>query len=96
MIDYKLTKKAVKDLTKINKADNKTAKRIKAAIISLRKGEIKGESLTGATQFKKYRIGKYRLIYTVVDNVLLIIIIEKRETVYATFKHLFDKSNFNI
>ena len=93
-MEYELTKQALKSLKKINKADNKTAKRIKNVIISLRKDEVSGEALQGYTNFKKYRIGKYRLIYTVAEGVLWITIIEKRETVYQTFKHLFDNSDF--
>lgn len=93
-MNLKLTKQAEKKLRKINKSDNKTAKRIKEAIFSIRDGEASGESLKGYTNFKKYRVGKYRLIYTVVDDELWITIIEKRETVYLTFKHLFDNSDF--
>ena len=93
-MNLKLTKQAEKKLRKINKSDNKTAKRIKQAIFSIRDGEVSGESLKGYTNFKKYRVGKYRLIYTTVDNELWITIIEKRETVYLTFKHLFEKSDF--
>jgi len=92
-MNFKLTKQAEKKLRKINKSDNKTAKRIKQAIFSLCDGEVSGESLKGYTNFKKYRIGKYRLIYTVVENELWVTIIEKRETVYLTFKHLFDNSD---
>ena len=90
----KLTKQAEKKLRKINKSDNKTAKRIKQVIFSLRDGEVSGETLKGFSNFKKYRIGKYRLIYTIVDDELWVTIIEKRETVYETFKHLYDKSGF--
>jgi hypothetical protein len=60
---------------------------------NLRLDLIEGESLTGYAEFKKLRAGKYRLIYTLRGEVLLIAIIEKRETVYATFKHLFKKSS---
>jgi mRNA-degrading endonuclease RelE of RelBE toxin-antitoxin system len=37
---------------------------------------------------KRIRAGKYRLIYTYQEEILLITIIEKRETVYQTFAHL--------
>lgn len=93
-MNLKLTKQAEKKLRKLKKSDNKTAKRIKEAIFLIRDKEVSGESLKGYTNFKKYRVGKYRLIYTAVDNELWITIIEKRETVYETFKHLFDNSDF--
>jgi mRNA-degrading endonuclease RelE of RelBE toxin-antitoxin system len=47
----------------------------------------------GYSEFKKIRAGKYRLIYTLRDQIILIAIIEKRETVYQTFEHLFKNSS---
>jgi len=44
--------------------------------------------------FFKVRVGKFRLIHTTVDGVLIVAIIEKRETVYQTFKHLMGNSDF--
>jgi len=40
------------------------------------------------------RVGKFRLIHTTVDGMLIVAIIEKRETVYQTFKHLMGNSDF--
>ncbi len=78
----------------LSKNDPKTAKKIKAIITDLRNDAISGESLQGYRQFKKIRAGKYRLIYNVQEELLLITIIEKRETVYQTFAHLVKNSNF--
>lgn len=94
MINYRLTKQAFRQLKKLQQSDINTARHIKSAIISLSEGNIEGEALQGYSDFKKIRVGKYRLIYTVLDKELLIAIIEKRETVYKTFKHLFKNSNF--
>jgi len=91
---YKLTKQAFKVLKLLSKNDPKTAKKIKAIITDLRNDAISGESLQGYRQFKKIRAGKYRLIYNVQEELLLITIIEKRETVYQTFAHLVKNSNF--
>jgi len=45
-------------------------------------------------QCKKIRIGKFRLIYTFETEIILVAVIEKRETVYQTVEHLFKHSNF--
>lgn len=94
MRDYKLTRQALKQLKLLAKNEIKTAKKLKEAIIQLRKDLISGESLQGYSQFKKIRVGKFRLIYTYQEELLLIAIIEKRETVYKTFEHLFKNSSF--
>lgn len=93
MRDYKFTKQAFKKLTELSKNAPKIASNIKEIITNLRLDLIEGESLMGYAEFKKLRTGKYRLIYTLRGEVLLIAIIEKREAVYATFKHLFKKSS---
>lgn len=90
MKDYKLTKQAFKTLTRLAKDNPKIASSIKAVIMKLREGLIEGESLKG---YAVIITGKYRVIYTLRDDVLLIAIIEKLETVYATFEHLFKKSS---
>lgn len=63
------------------------------SFIGLSAGET-GEKLQGHSKFEKSRVGKYRLISTVRDSVLIIAIVEKRETVYETFEHLLKNSNF--
>jgi mRNA-degrading endonuclease RelE of RelBE toxin-antitoxin system len=91
---YKLTKQAFKTLTALAKNDPKTAKKLKEIIEKLRQDLISGESLQGYSQFKKIRAGKFRLIYTLQEEIVLVAIIEKRETVYQTFEHLFKHSDF--
>ncbi|NOQ17112.1 MAG: hypothetical protein GQ581_08625 [Methyloprofundus sp.] len=94
MRDYKLTRQAFKQLKLLVKNDRKTAEKLKNTIIQLRKGLITGDSLQGYSQFKKIRVGKFRLIYIFQEELVLIAIIEKRETVYQTFEHLFKNSSF--
>ena len=94
MRDYKLTKQAFKRLKLLAKNDIKTAKKLKEVILQLREDLINGESLQGYSKFKKIRVGKFRLIYTFQEETILIAIIEKRETVYQTFEHLFKNSDF--
>lgn len=89
---YKLLKQARKSLIKLEKSDKKTGERIVRKIIQLSRGEITGEALKGATHFSKVRVGKYRIISTVEDGILLIFIIEKRESVYKTFEHFLKQS----
>lgn len=94
MENYRLTKQALKQLKKISKSDKNTAKRIKSALLLLSAGDLIGETLQGYPDFFKVPVGKFRLIHTTINGVLTIAIIEKRETVYQTFKHLIENSNF--
>jgi len=94
MKTIKLTKQALKALKLLSKNDIKTAKRLKSIIEKLRCNSIAGESLQGYSRFKKIRAGKYRLIYTDQEELVLVAIIEKRETVYQTFAHLLKNSSF--
>ena len=94
MVKYELTKHAFRALKKLAKSDPNTAKRIKQTIVDLRVDPNKGEALQGYTRFMKVRVGKYRVIHTIQEGVLWIIIIEKRETVYLTFEHFFKNAKF--
>ena len=93
-MEYKLTKQAFRKLSELIENDPKTAKKVKEIILNLTNSLINGESLKWYSEFKKIRSGKYRIIYTIKDNTLLTTIIEKRETVYQTFEHLFKNSSF--
>mgnify|MGYP003983662785 FL=1 len=94
MADYRLTKQAVKQLKKLSKSDKSMALRIKSALLLLDERELTGEALQGYPDCFKVRVGKFRLIHTTIDNILIIAIIEKRETVYKTFQHLMKSSDF--
>ena len=94
MKDFELTKPAFKALKKLEKSDNKLASRIKNTILLLREDKLEGEALQGYTNFKKIRVGRFRIIHTMIDDILIITIIEKRETVYKTFEHFFKHSDF--
>jgi mRNA-degrading endonuclease RelE of RelBE toxin-antitoxin system len=94
MARFRLTKQATKKLKSLTKSDIDIARRIKSAILSLGEGDMSGEPLQGSSDCFKIRIGKYRLIHTTRDGVLIIAIIEKRETVYKTFQHLMKNSHF--
>ena len=93
MRDYKLTKQAFKVLKLLSKNNPKIAKKIKGIINDLRNDAISGESLQGYRQFKKIRAGKYRLIYSYQEELLLITIIEKRETVYSSSSFISKRAN---
>ncbi|MEM6406592.1 MAG: type II toxin-antitoxin system RelE/ParE family toxin [Pseudomonadota bacterium] len=88
MLRYRLTKLALKQLKKIAKSDHHIASRVKEMILSLSNGSVYGEALQGQPDFFKIRVGKYRIIYTVVGGDIIVALIEKRETVYKTFQHL--------
>jgi len=83
-----LSNQAQKKLKKLRISDLKTAKRIQLAIKQVQTGEKPGESLKGQTDYKKTRIGKYRIITKLNEETLLVFIIEKRDNVYQTFQHL--------
>jgi addiction module RelE/StbE family toxin len=91
---YKLTKQSFKKLKLIANSDPKLAKQIKTIINKLREDTVSGETLKGFSDFKKIRIHKFRLIYTIQNEVVIIALIEKRETVYTTFAHLLKNSQF--
>jgi len=93
MINYKLTKQSFKKLSQLINDDPKIAISIKEFINNLRGNKMKWEFLTGNSDFKKVRIWKYRLIYTIKENTLIIALIEKREIVYEIFKHMIKKSS---
>jgi len=88
MASYKLTKQALKQLKKLVKSDIKIARRIKTALLLIENEKALGETLQGYPDFFKVRVGKYRLIHTKIDAIRIIALVEKRETVYMTFKHL--------
>lgn len=94
MKDYKLTKQALKKLKKLAKSNPKLATQIADHIEALREETITGETLAQYTNFKKVRVRDFRIIYTLTeDDILLIAIVDKRETVYATFEQLFKNSD---
>jgi mRNA-degrading endonuclease RelE of RelBE toxin-antitoxin system len=82
-----LSKQAGKTLKKLKTSDNIIAKRIQSAIRDIQEGLKFGETLQGHSDYKKTRVGKYRIITITKGDVLTVFIIEKRETVYHTFDH---------
>jgi mRNA-degrading endonuclease RelE of RelBE toxin-antitoxin system len=68
MVDYRLTKQALKQLKKLNKSDKNKAIRIKSVLFLLIEKDITGEVLQGYSSFFKFRVGKFRLIYTTIDD----------------------------
>ena len=59
-------------LTQLAKDNPKVASNIKSIITKLRDDSLEGESLKGYALFKKIRAGKYRLIYTLRNDILLV------------------------
>ena len=88
------SKQAGRTLKKLNKSDKTMAQRIVKAVKELQEGKGNAESLSGHSDYKKSRVGKYRIITTIFEDetadneqVLRVFIVEKRETVYETFNH---------
>ena len=82
-----LSKQAGKKLKKLKTSDIVIAKRIQSAIRNIQSGIKFGESLQGHSDYKKTRVGKYRIITITQSDLLHVFIIEKRETAYETFDH---------
>lgn len=94
MQKYRLTKQSGKKLKKLQKSDIKLANQIANHIKDLRLGKIQGETMKEHTDYKKIRVRHFRIIYTYIENdILLIAVIDKRETVYGTFEKLLKNSD---
>ena len=82
-MSYKISFKSSveRDLKRI---DKKSAKKILDKIEKeLPKSTVKHPSLTGKfSGLKKYRIGDYRIIYTILDDTILILRIAHRKEAY--------------
>ena len=94
MKEFRITKQGLRELKKLSKSNPNMVNRIGNVIQNIRRGEKIGGTLQVYTEFRKVRVGKYRLIHTEIDQIVIIAIIEKRETVYDTFSHLLKNSNF--
>ena len=73
----KFTKQAIKELKKIKKSDQNLAKRVKEVTNKLSSDGPYGEKLQANAEFLKIRVGKYRIIHTVLDDSIVVAIIEK-------------------
>ena len=84
----KFTESAEKDLKKINKSNKAIAKLLKKWIlenlINTQNPKQRGKALTGNLKgLWRYRVGSYRIVAEIKDEVLLILIVEisdRRET----------------
>ena len=77
----KFTESAEKDLKKINKSNKAIAKRLKKWIsenlIGIQNPKQRGKALTGNLKgLWRYRVGSYRIIAEIKNDILLILIIE--------------------
>lgn len=92
------TKQAGKKLKQINKSTPQIAKSIKNLLLSLAEDveQVRGETLQGYSAFKKFRVGKYRVIYTYNETTVTVAILDKREIVYQSFEKLMKNSDFKI
>jgi addiction module RelE/StbE family toxin len=92
------TKQAGKKLKQINKSTPQVAKAIKNLLLSLAEDvkQVRGETLQGYSDFKKFRVGKYRVIYTYNETTVTVAILDKREIVYQSFEKLMKNSDFKI
>ena len=86
--EVKFTESAEKDLKKLSKTNKAIAKLLKKWIlenlINTQNPKHRGKALTGNLEWSwRYRVGSYRIVVEIKDEVLLILIIEisdRRET----------------
>ena len=79
--EVKFTESAEKDLKKLSKTNKAIAKLIKKWIlenlIGTQNPKQRGKALTGnLKELQRYRVGSYRIVAEIKDDVLLILIIE--------------------
>lgn len=90
-IDF--TKSAEKSLRRLAQSDQRIAKTIKAKLLELLQEPRPLDSLkiVGYPEYLRIRTGKYRIIYRYDDERLYVVLIAKREIVYAEFSNLMSK-----
>ena len=82
---FEFTETADKQLQSLDKSDRERIKKYAYSLEALQNTRIRGEALTGDLfEFRKYRVGKYRLICRLEDNRILILVVKigKRDKVY--------------
>ena len=83
MMEIKYSEKSVKQITKINKGDRKSAIKIIEAIEAFSKnpsGKFDIKTLKGKYgDFKRLRVGNYRVIFEIGENVMSIYEIKHRQ-----------------
>ena len=86
MIEIKYSEKAVKQIKLIAKGNRKSAELILDTIekyVENPKGKFDIKHLKGKlAEFKRLRVGNYRIIFDVIENVLYVYEIKHRKEVY--------------
>lgn len=87
MLEINFSKQAEKFLKNLQKKDQQTAKQVIIKITALASNPKATSSiaLVNHAEFRRIRIGKYRIIYQFDEKVLFITIIDKRDEVYKNF-----------
>lgn len=75
------TAAAARDIRKLARADRRMMRRIDAAIQALRDEPRPGgvRKLQGGTDEYRIRVGDYRVLYTIADDVLVICVVRVRD-----------------
>ena len=104
--EVKFTESAEKDLKKLNKSNKAIAKLLKKWIsenlIGTQNPKQRGKALTGNLKgLWRYRVGSYRIVAEIKNDILLILIIEisdRKETLIQSFyiDHLHGLMNNNV
>ncbi len=84
-----LSKQALKKLEIINKSDTKYASLIKNKLFFIKDNKVELVQLKWYKGFFKERVWKYRIIFNFWNNVVNIIILERRDLVYSLIWRLF-------
>ena len=83
-----LSKQALKKLTIISKSDSNHASLIKKKLLLIRDKKIELVQLKWYKWLYKERVWKYRIIFNYWENIINIIILERRDLVYSLVNHL--------
>jgi len=84
-----LSKQALKKLKIISKSDSKYASLIKKKLFLIRDSKVELVQLKWYKWLFKERVWKYRIIFNFWENVVNIIILERRDLVYSLVDNLF-------
>ena len=83
----KFDKKAAKDLEKLDKVTQKQIEKFILKLSKLKNPRKEGQALKGNLKlFWRYRVGNYRLMCTIEDHVLMVVIIyiKHRKDIYKS------------
>ena len=84
-----LSKQALKKLSIISKSDSNYASLIKKKLFLIKDNKVELVQLKWFKWLYKERVWKYRIIFNFWENIVNIVILERRDLVYSLVNNLF-------